>query len=63
MVAFRAEFRHNYPGKPVAKYLYGIKDLGDKNLSSYLKEMIDSVGFSFLGCTNVAVLADRKASS
>lgn len=47
----------------MAKYLYGIKDLGDKNLSSYLKEMIDSVGFSFLGCTNVAVLADRKASS
>lgn len=47
MVAFRAEFRHNYPGKPVAKYLYGIKDLGDKNLSSYLKEMIDSVGLVF----------------
>lgn len=31
----------------MAKYLYGIKDLGDKNLSSYLKEMIDSVGLVF----------------
>lgn len=41
MVAFRAEFRHDYPGKPVAKCLYGIKehsqhtDLVSRGLSSY----------------------------
>ena len=53
MVAFRAEFRHDHPGKPMAKYLYGIKeypqhtDLAGKDLSSYLREMINFVGFNF----------------
>lgn len=53
MVASRAEFRRDYPGKPVAKHLYGIKehpqhtDLTGKDLSSYLREMINFVGFSF----------------
>lgn len=53
MVAFRAQFRHDYPGKPMAKYLYGIKehpqhiDLAGKDLSCYLREMITFVGFNF----------------
>lgn len=53
MIAFRAEFRHDYLGKPLAKYLYGIKehlqhkDLAGKDLSSYLRETINFVGFNF----------------
>lgn len=53
MVASRTEFRHDYPGNPMAKYLYGIKehpqhtDLLGKDLSRYLREMIHFVGFNF----------------
>ena len=62
------EFRHDQPGKPKAKYLYGIKeqpqhtDLAGKDLSSDLREIINFVGFNFQGCENAIVLAGGKES-
>lgn len=53
LVASRAEFRRDYPGKPMARHLYDIKkhprhtDLAGKDLSSYLREIINFVGFNF----------------